>query len=72
MATPDWEAIESAYRAGVLSLRDIGEQYGVTEGAIRKRAKKCGWVRKAGTQPKQRFAELVAGRCNGKSTVVQH
>ncbi|MGY5499054.1 hypothetical protein ACXHR8_08130, partial [Klebsiella pneumoniae] len=22
MATPDWEAIESAYRAGVLSLRD--------------------------------------------------
>ncbi|EOK1961376.1 hypothetical protein ACUH7B_004382, partial [Shigella flexneri] len=25
MAKPDWEAIESAYRAGVLSLRDIGE-----------------------------------------------
>ncbi|HHD2840722.1 TPA: hypothetical protein ACNZ89_005558, partial [Klebsiella quasipneumoniae subsp. similipneumoniae] len=25
MATPDWEAIESAYRAGVLSLRDIGD-----------------------------------------------
>lgn len=50
MATPDWEAIESAYRAGVLVLRDIGEQYGVTEGAIRKRAKKFGWVRKAGTQ----------------------
>ncbi|MDY7621033.1 hypothetical protein ABUK00_11315, partial [Raoultella planticola] len=24
MATPDWEAIESAYRAGVLVLRDIG------------------------------------------------
>lgn len=50
MATPDWEAIESAYRAGVLSLRDIGEQYGVTEGAIRKRAKKFGWVRNSGTQ----------------------
>lgn len=50
MATPDWEAIESAYRAGVLSLRDIGDKYGVTEGAIRKRAKKFGWVRKAGTQ----------------------
>lgn len=50
MATPDWEAIETAYRAGVLSLRDIGEQYGVTEGAIRKRAKKFGWVRKTGTQ----------------------
>lgn len=50
MATPGWEAIESASRAGVLSLRDMGEQYGVTEGAIRKRAKKFGWVRKAGTQ----------------------
>lgn len=50
MATPDWEAIESAYRAGVLSLRDIGDKYGVTEGAIRKRAKKLGWVRNSGTQ----------------------
>ncbi|HBQ8756693.1 TPA: hypothetical protein L9B17_003976 [Klebsiella quasipneumoniae] len=50
MAKPDWEAIESAYRAGVLSLRDIGDQYGVTEGAIRKRAKKFDWVRKTSTQ----------------------
>ncbi|HDT1533816.1 TPA: hypothetical protein QHT16_003852 [Klebsiella pneumoniae subsp. pneumoniae] len=50
MATPDWEAIESAYRAGVLSLRDIGDKYGVTEGAIRKRAKKFDWIRKASTQ----------------------
>lgn len=50
MAKPDWEAIESAYRAGVLSLRDIGEKYGVTEGAIRKRAKKLGWARSGGTQ----------------------
>lgn len=50
MAKPDWEAIESAYRAGALSLREIGAQYGVTEGAIRKRAKKLEWVRKGGTQ----------------------
>jgi hypothetical protein len=52
MATPDWEAIESAYRAGVLSLRDIGDKYGVTEGAIRKRAKSLtGYARRyAGTQ----------------------
>lgn len=50
MAMPDWEAIESAYRAGVLSLREIGAQYGVTEGAIRKRARKLEWVRKGGTQ----------------------
>ncbi|MBT9428925.1 terminase small subunit [Candidatus Symbiopectobacterium endolongispinus] len=54
MAKPDWEAIESAYRAGLLSLREIAEQYGggITEGAIRKRAAKLGCVRnkKSGTQ----------------------
>lgn len=50
MAIPDWEAIETAYRAGVMSLREIGAQYGVTEGAIRKKAKKLGWVRKGGAQ----------------------
>jgi hypothetical protein len=35
--TPDWEAIESAYRAGVMSLREIASQHGISEGAIRKR-----------------------------------
>ncbi|AOR63853.1 Hypothetical protein Y17_2291 [Pectobacterium wasabiae CFBP 3304] len=54
MAEPDWEAIETAYCAGVLSLREIAELYGdgITEGAIRKRAAKLGWVRnkKGGTQ----------------------
>ncbi|EKD6972608.1 hypothetical protein OSM99_003574 [Salmonella enterica] len=50
MAKPDWEAIETAYRAGVMSLRDIGALYGVTEGAIRKKAKKLEWVRKDGTR----------------------
>ncbi|HHJ4287384.1 TPA: hypothetical protein ACQJMO_005106 [Klebsiella quasipneumoniae] len=64
MATPDWEAIESAYRAGVLVLRDIGEQYGVTEGAIRKRAKKFGWVRKASTQVRKSGTQ--AGTQKGK------
>ncbi|EAA7904524.1 hypothetical protein A6833_26590 [Salmonella enterica] len=50
MAKPDWEAIETAYRAGIMSLRDIGALHGVTEGAIRKKAKKLEWVRKDGTQ----------------------
>lgn len=47
MATPDWEAIETAYCAGVLPFREIAELYGdgITEGAIRKRAAKLGWVR---------------------------
>ncbi|QRC16433.1 hypothetical protein JNN67_10045 [Klebsiella pneumoniae] len=57
MAKPDWEAIESAYRAGVLSLRDIGDKYGVTEGAIRKRAKKFDWVRNSGTQVRKNVTQ---------------
>lgn len=44
MAKPDWEAIESAYLAGALSLHEIGVQFGATKGAIRKRAKKLEWA----------------------------
>lgn len=62
MAKPDWEAIESAYRAGVLSLRDIGDKYGVTEGAIRKRAKKFDWVRNSGTQVRKMVRKVVRKR----------
>ncbi|MFJ2362474.1 hypothetical protein ACIPIN_01940 [Pseudomonas sp. NPDC087697] len=42
---PDWEAIERAYRAGLLSLRGIADKYGSSEGTIRSRAKKHGWQR---------------------------
>lgn len=48
MTTPkraDWEAIERDYRAGVLSLRAIAAQHGITEAAIRKRAKRDLWER---------------------------
>jgi hypothetical protein len=50
--TPDWGAIETVYCAGVLSLRKIEALYGISEGAIWKRAAKLGWVRnkKSGTQ----------------------
>ena len=33
MSKPDWEAIETAYRAGVMSLREIASQHGISEGA---------------------------------------
>lgn len=39
----DWEAIEREYRAGQLSNVEIGKQFDVTEGAIRKRAKRDEW-----------------------------
>lgn len=43
--TADWEAVERMYRVGVLSIREIAKQHGITEGAVRKRGKKDGWQR---------------------------
>lgn len=31
---PDWEAIERAYRAGLLSIRTIADRYGLSDSAI--------------------------------------
>lgn len=45
MAKPDWEAIESAYRAGSLSIRAIADKNGVSDTAIRKRATQHNWQR---------------------------
>jgi hypothetical protein len=56
---PDWERIESDYRAGVLSLREIAGPYKVTEGAIRKRAKRDGWERDLGAKIQAKAESLV-------------
>jgi hypothetical protein len=58
-AAPDWERIESDYRAGILSLREIAAPYEITEGAIRKRAKAKGWSRDLTAKIKARTEELV-------------
>lgn len=57
---PDWEAIESAYRVGVLSVRAIAERNGLTDGAIRKRAKKEGWSRDLTEKVKLATSEKLA------------
>jgi hypothetical protein len=41
----DWESIERRYRAGQMSNRMLAEEYGVSEGMIRKRARKEGWTK---------------------------
>lgn len=41
----DWEAVERDYRAGVKSLRQIGEEAGCSHVAIQKRAAREGWTR---------------------------
>lgn len=59
MSKPDWEAIETAYRAGVMSLREIASQHGISEGAIRKRAKRDDWSRDLNAKVKERADDLV-------------
>ena len=59
MVKPDWEAIESAYRARVMSLREIASQHGISEGAIRKRAKRDDWSRDLNAKVKERADDLV-------------
>lgn len=41
----DWERIEAQYSAGTMSLREVAAEHDLTEGAIRKRAKRDNWVR---------------------------
>lgn len=41
----DWAEIERDYRSSSMSVREIARWYGITEAAIRKRAKKDGWAR---------------------------
>ncbi|MBD1399450.1 hypothetical protein [Pelovirga terrestris] len=55
----DWETISRHYRAGCRSLRDIGNEYGISEAAIRKRAKKEGWPRDLSEQIKAKATEKV-------------
>lgn len=62
MATPDWESIESAYRAGLLSIREIASQHGITHGAINKRAKRDGWERDLKAKIKAKADALVSKR----------
>lgn len=59
---PDWERIEIDYRAGLLSLREMAAKHGpLTEGAIRKRAKRDGWERGGARESDRPIkAELLA------------
>lgn len=50
---PDWEAIHSLYRAGLLSIRAIADRFDVSDTAIRSKAKKNGWSRDLTTQVRQ-------------------
>jgi hypothetical protein len=61
-AAPDWERIEELYRAGVLSVREIAADQGVSHTAIQKRAKAHAWERDLGAKIKAKADSLVAKR----------
>jgi len=49
----DWEAVETQYRAGIRSLKDIGAEFNVSAPAIVQRAKKNDWARDLSAKIKQ-------------------
>lgn len=59
---PDWEAIERAFRAGVLSVREIAAAHEVSHTAINKRAKRDGWDRDLKAKIKAKADALVSRR----------
>lgn len=58
--SPDWELIESLYRAGLLSVREIAASQGITHGAINKRAKRDQWERDLKAKIKAKADALVS------------
>ena len=57
--TPDWEAIHAEYRAGQLSNVLLGKKHGISEGAIRKRAKAEGWQKDLAGAVRERVREKL-------------
>ena len=55
----DWEKIELDYRAGIKSLREIATDHEISEGAIRKRAKRDDWSRDLSAKIKAKADDLV-------------
>jgi len=54
-----WPTIEADYRAGVKSVRQIASEHGISEGAVRKRAKLQTWTRDLSAQIQAKAEALV-------------
>lgn len=69
--TPDWIAIEGAYLAGGRSVCSIASEHGISETAIRKKAKKFGWVRDPSATVREKVKAHFSGvgSCEGSSAV---
>jgi hypothetical protein len=47
----DWDAVESDYRRGWHSLRDLAAKHACSHSAIANRARRCGWSRDGDAVP---------------------
>lgn len=56
----DWERIESEYRAGLLSVREIAAAHNITHGAINKRKNRDKWERDLSARIKAKADALVS------------
>lgn len=69
----DWEAVEREYRAGQLSVSEIGRQHGVSHTAINKKAKLQGWTRNLAAKVRQVVSERLVSdevsSANARETV---
>ena len=68
----DWEAIERAYRAGVLSVREIARAHQISEAAIRKRAKAENWTRALADDVRKAVNEKLARADGSQGAQDQH
>ena len=69
----DWDLIEAAYKAGKGSVSAIAKSQSISEGAIRKCAKKNGWVRdpSAIVREKVKASLAGAGTSTGTSLIIR-
>jgi predicted secreted protein len=65
----DWEAVEREYRAGQLSVSEVGRQYEVSHTAINKRAKAEGWTRNLAEKVRQVVSERLVSDEVSKANV---
>lgn len=64
----DWERVEAQYRAGLLTLREIATEHGISHGRIAQKAKELGWVRDLSAKIKAKADELTRQALTGALT----
>ena len=64
----DWVKIEQDYRAGILSVREIAREVGLSDAAIRKRAKANGWERDLTEQVRAKTRQLLVRSLAGSQS----